>query len=868
MAIQQNTFEGGTDETTISAANSGGASGDAFGTPVIGSGAALVFDTAFAAHGSLSMRSSTGVSSVSSYAPWTLASVTSDYGRAYVRVGSAPGTERYLLAYRSGAGQALRIGIDSTGHIVLRNAANGLIGTSTTALSFAAWFRLEWQVTFSATVGAVVLRIYTSMDSATITETMSYSALVLTASSDQFRAGVPVSAASQPDAWIDNLAVGGSTWFGPTATPGTYVHAWVGAPDPAGFRVMGKLAAASSVELVVATDAAMASPVGTFGPVVPDAQGYADITATGLTAGTQYWWQLQDIGVPLGSIGKAKTLPAAGLPADFDFAFGGCTLNNSSRREAFDDIRSWGADFLIHLGDLHYRDPNTSTVSTHRGHLETQILGAAGLAEVLREVPTIYCRSDHDAGPGDNLDSNTASNQASIDAYKQVVPAHTLAYASLPTKGLWTSWVVGRVRFILLDIRNMDRSAGLGTQGPTKTMLGATQLAWLLTQLDQAEPLKVIITDVAWMGSNPDPITEAQDKWPAYSNERQTIIDYVTAGGINVLMLHSDSHCLARATPAQNTLGAWPIYCAAPFGNIGGGRYLSTFSEYYSTGSSDQGSQYGRVTITDTGSVITATYVGYDALTGTARITQTDSWTTDDPATTIGYVSEAHVINGVTATTAITVAKPAGTIAGDDMIAVIAHLKTDSPETTITGVPAGWNLLGTTTDGTGLRLAVYHRTAGASESGSYTWTISSAFKNVAAILTYRGLSTSEPVLDFGIVDGATGTAHATPSVTSLVDDWLLSIAAARHTHTGAATTWTSSTGGDAERVEQSSNAGSLDITLAVYDSGEPVTDGAHTRTLTASQSQSLVVTASVVLRAGAEAIPELPARWGIPAIIT
>lgn len=863
---RSNTFEGGTNGVALSTANTGGASGDAVDGVSIGAGGTLAFSNAQAAHGTLSCLSATGASSVACYGFFTLAAVTGDYQRWYVKLPTLPGVERGLFSYRSGAGQSCRISINAAGQINVRNAANTTLLNSTVTLSAGSWFRLEWHITFSATVGAVTLRIYTSMDSTTIAETMTITNAVLTATSDQFRFGVPASAALAVDAYMDDASIEGGGFFGPSVVPGTVTHGWVGAPTDEGYRVVAKMAACSSVELRVATDSGMASVVGTFGPDVPDADGYVDLTATGLDPATQYWWQLADVGTAIGSIGKAKTLPTPGAAAAFKFAFGGCTLNDNAHSEAFTDLRGWGADFLVHLGDLHYRDPNTAVVATHRGYIEGQIVGAAGLAQTLREVPTMYCRSDHDAGPGDNLDSNTSSNQASIDAYKQVVPAYPLGYGSLPTVGLYQSWVVGRVRFIMVDIRNMDRSAGLSTQGPSKTMLGATQLAWLLSELDEDEPLKIIISDVAWMGDNPSPITDAQDKWPAYADERQTIIDHIAANAIKVILLHSDTHSLARATAATNTLGAFPIYCAAPFGNIGGGRYLSTFTDYYNSGAA-QGSQYGRVEVTDTGSLITVTYTGRDALNAIDRLTQIDSFDTGDPSTVVGYVNSASVSNG-SSTTSINIPIPAGVVSGDDLFAVVAHLKSSSPETTITGVPAGWALLGTTTDGTGLRMAIYQRRATGAEPGSYTWTISAAFKSAGWIGCYRGLSLTAPVLDVALDDGDSGTVHATPGVSALVGDWLLSAVATRHTGGSGVTTWSNGTVADAERYEFGSNAGSQDITMAIYDSAGPAGTGTLNRTLTSSQTESLVITASVTLRAGGEALPEIPSTWGIPAIIT
>jgi hypothetical protein len=134
----------------------------------------------------------------------------------------------------------------------------------------------------------------------------------------------------------------------------------------------------------------------------------------------------------------------------------------------------------------------------HRQGWEDQIRFAPGLLELTRDVPMWYCRSDHEAGP-DNGDSNNAYTAASIGLPAPRALRHA-GRRAVDAAGLYQTWVVGRVRFILIDVRNIDRSPGANTDNSSKTMLGATQKAWLKTQLLQPEPVKVIVSDVAWMG--------------------------------------------------------------------------------------------------------------------------------------------------------------------------------------------------------------------------------------------------------------------------------------------------------------------------------------------------------------------------------
>lgn len=402
-------------------------------------------------------------------------------------------------------------------------------------------------------------------------------------------------------------------------TPGSVTHAWVGAPTTGGFEVVAKLASATSVRLAVSTSSGMTSPVYTSAEA-PDGDGYVRLAITGLAANTQYWWQLADTPSGgseslIGSVGQAKTFPTGN--ASFTFAFAACQTNNNPDSEALDDIRAWGPLFLLHTGDLHYRDPSSTDADVHRGFIEGQIVGAGGLAQLLREVPTLYTRSDHDTA-GDNSDSNTDVGLASIAAYRQVVPHPPLA---APTgDSLHYSFVVGRIRFIVLDIRNHYRSTGSDAQSSSKTMLGADQKQWLKDELLEAEPVKVVVSDVGWIGAAS--LSQGADKWWSYDDERTEIGNYIVAQGLadSVVMLTGDNHALLSDDGTNNSWGGFPVWGAAPLANISGGRYLNSYQKKYSPDPQEDVRNYGRVTVTDTGSSITLAFSGWDALNSVERV--------------------------------------------------------------------------------------------------------------------------------------------------------------------------------------------------------------------------------------------------------
>lgn len=244
-----NSFEGGSDETTLTTGNSGGTSGNAFDSVSVGTGATLVFDNAQAAPslGSFSLRTSTGGTSALAYASWTLASVTTDYCRGYFRFTSLPSAQQNFIRYLSAGSQSLRVNVTTGGLVEVRNAANSVVGTTTNAITAASWFRVEMFTTFSATVGAIVLRLYLSANSTSITETLNLTSLALTASASEVRWGVGSAMSNAVQVWTDNVATEGSTYFGPALVSGTAARATAFGTTVAGTRsVLGTAARATT----------------------------------------------------------------------------------------------------------------------------------------------------------------------------------------------------------------------------------------------------------------------------------------------------------------------------------------------------------------------------------------------------------------------------------------------------------------------------------------------------------------------------------------------------------------------------------------------------------------------------------------------
>lgn len=601
-----------------------------------------------AQHGGMAMRTTGNAQ----YIRVNLTNGVEHSGSIYVRCGTVPTSRMRVLTIASAAnGIVAALGLNSTGKVDLFET----VARATSVVSWVpnTWHRFDWQYVQATKLFTV--RIFLTPEATQHDEELSFAFTTNANVPAKWMIG-SVSGGAGTTIQVDTLsAVTGLSWIGPFGTPvqnpGSVLHHWVGAQTSSGFTVSTKTAAATSVKLVVGTDAAVTQNLQTSGPQAPDVDGYVRIAATGLNPNATYYYQISDTPAGgsetrIGPIGKAKTFPAAGV-ASYMFDFGNCTTNLNQGMEAYDEIVADDPLFFIHLGDFHYENNLDTTPATHRYNLEAQIAGVSGLKTLIQNTATYYLRSDHDGGGTDNSDAG-AYYVANQTAAKQVVPFPTLA--NQPTDALYYSWVVGRVRFIAVDIRNMYRSPGADAQTSAKTMLGATQKQWLKDRLLDPEPIKIIITDSPWIG--PATLADGLDKWWAYNDERTEIGTFITTNNVKALLITGDLHSIYADDGTNNTWGGSPVIGSGPLGNVGGFRG-GPYQQLWQPGGSTESRNYGRCVITDTGSRITLAFTGRDALNNIDRVTQTTTWdmlgwyewdgTTEQPLTVDGEWDGASI---------------------------------------------------------------------------------------------------------------------------------------------------------------------------------------------------------------------------------
>jgi hypothetical protein len=402
------------------------------------------------------------------------------------------------------------------------------------------------------------------------------------------------------------------------------LYSVLGALTDTGVSVRARGSDTTSIRLKVGTNSGVTAGVVWSSSQSTDSDGTAGASVTGLSPLGTYYGQVELTG-PGGTVlsstfGPFKTLPTPGTPESFSFGFGSChKYDETTSSAAFTRISARSPRLFFHLGDFHYADNTSSSQASHLNDLATQINQLSGLKALMANVPTIYSKSDHDTGDNGSFPgAQTPGNRA---AHLQTFPTYTRP----DSNGLYHSFVVGRIRFIVLDTRYFAAPDG-------STRLGATQLAWLKDELVEDEPVKIIVQEGTWIDDRPAVLGD--DTWQWFNAERTEIGNYIQSSAVGqVVMLMGDQHALAADDGSHNPWGGFPLMAAAPFGQWASVKTSSPSTDW-SQGiwapESPAVQQYGFVNVTDDGSAISLVYRGYDS-TNTQRVTLTVNVDTTEP---------------------------------------------------------------------------------------------------------------------------------------------------------------------------------------------------------------------------------------------
>lgn len=332
--------------------------------------------------------------------------------------------------------------------------------------------------------------------------------------------------------------------------------------------------------------------------VAATSEGWAKHSITGLTSNTTYYYVVSVAGID-SNMRTFKTLPTPGMAVDFSFSYSCCLQEGSSANpQSLLRMQDRNPLFWICPGDLNYFDADTTFVATYRSmHEET--IKRVNFESLVSRIPLVYTWSDHDTC-GNSTYSGHSGIPAVGTAYRDVVPSY-----AVPATGIYHTFAVGRVRFIVWDGRTF-RSIKTATDNASKTLLGSTQKQWTKDTISgSTEPLIFIVSEVPWAGGGVQ-----DDHWGSYITEQTELVTWFNnnvSPSRKVVFLTGDAHMVA--IDAGQNGGGYTSWNAGPIAQT-----PSEKGGPWSVGRSIAYSQmYGHVHITDSGSAIAATFTGYRA---------------------------------------------------------------------------------------------------------------------------------------------------------------------------------------------------------------------------------------------------------------
>lgn len=222
MAIRTNTAEGGTNGTVVTnETQTGGGSGNAFNTVIVGANSSISFSNVQRMHGSLAYRCS-GASGERSYFGWTVwNTLKSGTTRSYFYFPTMPGVTHLMVgAYSTAGARFFELYLGSNNRLILQDR-NGTLNNPAHVLQPATWYRIEaaFQMGTAGGDGIVNFAFYEG-DSTTALGSFSSTTAntgVNTETFSNFNFGKCNAAAATYDTYIDSITAedGRTTLLGP-----------------------------------------------------------------------------------------------------------------------------------------------------------------------------------------------------------------------------------------------------------------------------------------------------------------------------------------------------------------------------------------------------------------------------------------------------------------------------------------------------------------------------------------------------------------------------------------------------------------------------------------------------------------------------
>jgi hypothetical protein len=359
----------------------------------------------------------------------------------------------------------------------------------------------------------------------------------------------------------------------PLGATGLVQSLWIGAVTETSITATARADKAQGIALVVSPredfslqiSSTALSPTAYAASSGPADRRFVRATIGGLQPATLYHIGVAADGViDTSRTGRFRT-PAAGAHS-FRFGCASCAGTGSNANTfAFIEARAASADidFFQHLGDLHYQNINTNSISAFHNAYDL-VFDARRQNSAWRSLPLYYMWDDHDYG-ANNADGTSASRDAAVRIYRDRVPSPPPAEPGA-LDPVYYAYTRGRIRFVVTDLRSAS-SARATPDGPGKSLLGAKQKEWFKAQIMAARDSGQA---VCWVNTLPwvsaPAASSSNDDWSNYHTERLELSAFISDQGMlkRLFILSGDMHALAYddGSSARN-YGKTPVLHAA-----------------------------------------------------------------------------------------------------------------------------------------------------------------------------------------------------------------------------------------------------------------------------------------------------------------
>jgi alkaline phosphatase D len=171
--------------------------------------------------------------------------------------------------------------------------------------------------------------------------------------------------------------------------------------------------------------------------------------------------------------------------------------------------------------------------------------GSSFASAIAGSFPFVHIWDDHDYGDSDG-DRTFKYRSLAMQAFRDDFPTYPL---SSPSRGFWQRFSYAQAEVFVLDLRSA-RDPDKRPDDGTKSMLGATQKAWLLNGLSTSTATwKFIVSSSVW-----NPHSKQVDSWALYKHEQNEIVDFIRTNSITgVIFMSGDIHSAGAIDDGTNS---------------------------------------------------------------------------------------------------------------------------------------------------------------------------------------------------------------------------------------------------------------------------------------------------------------------------